>query len=299
MGGINSSPSSLNCPSSRSKRKQYTGEYKNERKKIKSDKYAGVEKVEDMADFLTRLDLMDHTSEFFAKEDIASLTSLSKKTSKTILQTRELRCMDETVNGMSCATTATQHMSTSCIEWCKTNSLKKFYSLFELIEHSRIGFIFDNQPKPYRIAEVKTALKKTILLHIEKSDVEYQLNRYNEDRSYNDHDNSYSYIKEYIRNGSTYYSNYHYNAKIIRNKLEILVNRQFAEWGQWEIILQCGYWFPGSWPASENLNVFIPGTLFFEHKHVPCTGMMHRIGTRGQTTFIIHVGTMMLPRSVN
>ena len=70
MGGINSSPS---CPSSRSKRKQYTGEYKNERKKIKSDKYAGVEKVEDMADFLTRLDLMDHTSEFFAKEDIASL----------------------------------------------------------------------------------------------------------------------------------------------------------------------------------------------------------------------------------
>ena len=79
MGGNNSSPSSLNYPSSRgehNKRKQYTGEYKNERKKIKSDKYAGmseVEKVEDMADFLTRLDLMDHTSEFFAKEDIASL----------------------------------------------------------------------------------------------------------------------------------------------------------------------------------------------------------------------------------
>ena len=158
MGGINSSPSSLNCPSSRgehNKRKQYTGEYKNERKKIKS---AGVENLEDMADFLTRVDLMDHTSEFFAKEDIASLTSVSKKTSETIIQTREFRCLDETVNGMSCATTATQHMSTSCIEWCKTNSLKKFYSLFELIEHSRIGFKFDNQPKC--IAEVKPGLKK-------------------------------------------------------------------------------------------------------------------------------------------
>ena len=99
MGGNNSSQSSTNSsgvnirltpslkyPSSsdeHNKNKQYTVvEYESNRKKIKSDKYAvmsdeslratfkqkmaEVGNIEDMADFLTRLDL-----EFLSKEDIA------------------------------------------------------------------------------------------------------------------------------------------------------------------------------------------------------------------------------------
>ena len=259
---------------------------------------AQVNSLENIADFLTRLDLMDNTVKFLPPNDINSLSSVSKDISEVVKGTLEVKCINETSNAMFCGTT--QNISLTCKEWCEKNSIRKLHSVFNFMRNLKATFRFSDQPSGHESFRIGEDSCNRILLRIEKDSTIkwHKMFRYNNLRDRNEEDNAYGYITRDPQTNKD--SERYYSFETILRKLEILVKKPFIEWGKWEIVVESGMEIPNKRQYYINIkNKITPGILYIENKkQVPCNGVVNNVHNmiigmvHGLVDITIHIGTM-------